>query len=354
MSKTRRPRRVWKVILGLLLALIILLGGAAVYVWNGLQPAPAGKPVKFAIPAGIGTLGVAETLEKNGIIRNKDLFAVYLKYKKQGSRFQAGDYEMTPGLGLDEIIAKLNSGETVKEETLRFTVPEGYTLKQIADKLAEQKAVNADEFLKLADQPAGMADVLAGALPADPKIKHALEGYLFPETYEMKKGSTGLDILKRMAAEEKKKLDAIPDFQNRLKARGLTVHQLLTVASLVEKEAAVEQERPLIAGVIYNRLQAGKRLEIDATVQYALPVYKERLMEADLKTESPYNTYLHDGLPPGPIASPGLSSIEAALSPQPSKYMFYVTKKDGSRTHLFAETYQQHLKNIELSKKFAK
>ncbi|WP_052339426.1 endolytic transglycosylase MltG [Gorillibacterium massiliense] len=358
MEETRRPRLAWKIfklfLVVLLVAFIAAAGGVA-YVWNELQPPHKGEMVSFTIPAGTSSRDIADTLETKGIVKNGSFFWLYLKYKGEGARFQAGEYEMTPGMTLNEVIGKLNRGETVKEETIHFTVPEGYTLEQVAKKLEEQNAVSATAFLQLADKPpTALSEVLAGPLPTDNQVRHKLEGYLFPETYEMKKGSTAEDIMERMAEELKNKLSAIPDFDSRLKARGLTLHELLTVASLVEKESAVKEESPMIAGVIYNRLKAKMRLEIDATVQYALPEYKERLFEADLKTESPYNTYLHDGLPPGPIANPGLDSIEAALSPKDSKYLFYVTKKDGSRTHLFAETYEQHLKNIEESKKTAK
>ncbi|UUZ86641.1 endolytic transglycosylase MltG [Paenibacillus sp. P26] len=181
-----------------------------------------------------------------------------------------------------------------------------------------------------------------------------LEGYLFPETYEWKKDVTPDEIVESMTQELDKKLAELPkDWQSALKQRGLTFHQPLTVASLIEREVALEEERALVSGVIYNRLKQGMPLQIDATVQYLFDKPKERLFEKDLQIESPYNTYLHPGLPPGPIASPSLASIQAALYPAGTKYLYYVTKKDGSKGHLFAETYEQHLKNIAESKKTA-
>jgi UPF0755 protein len=138
-----------------------------------------------------------------------------------------------------------------------------------------------------------------------------------------------------------------------LEEKKMTLHELLTIASLVEREVVIDEERALVAGVIYNRIEDGMMLQIDATVQYSLDKPKERLYEKDLLIDSPYNTYKVEGLPPGPIASPSIASITAALYPEESDYLFYVTKKDGSQSHLFAKTYEEHLKNIEKSKQAA-
>ncbi|WJH37413.1 endolytic transglycosylase MltG [Paenibacillus sp. CC-CFT747] len=333
-------------------AVLGIIGAAAGYVYANLQPAAIGKPVRVTVPSGTGTLQIARLLEESGLVRNAAVFAGYVKYKKQGSRFQAGLYEMTPGGSLDGLIDKLNKGEVVKEEMIRFTIPEGFTIQQAADRLAELGILDAASFTKLADEPVPASVHLPEPLPAVPEAKHPLEGYLFPETYEMKKSSTGEQILERMLNEWSRKLEALPEgWQEKLKARGMTFHQLLTVASLIEKEVAVPEERPLVAGVIYNRLKQNMRLQIDATVIYALGLPIERVMEKDLEVDSPYNTYRKEGLPPGPIGSPGLSAIAAALEPAATDYMYYVTRKDGSHKHYFAVTYAEHLKNIELSKK---
>jgi UPF0755 protein len=273
--------------------------------------------------------------------------------KKEGGRLQAGEYEMKPGMTFDEIIAKMNKGETVPQEVVRFTVPEGFTLLQMADKLEGQYGFNRQTFLDLTNssQPFG-AVKWAADIPDDARLRHRLEGYLFPETYEFKKGTTTEDMVQRMVSELDKKLAALPsDWQDLLKQRGLSFHQLLTVASLIEREVVDDAERPVVASVIYNRMKIGMKLQIDATVQYMLDKPKERLFEKDLQVDSPYNTYMVSGLPPGPIASPSLKSIEAALYPAETKYMFYVTKSDGTQQHYFAETYDQHLKNIAESRK---
>jgi UPF0755 protein len=343
-----------------LIALGIVLsvaGGALFYLWNGLRPAPASaSPVKITISSGMRAKSVAELLELNGLIRSAFLFSGWLKVEGEGSRFQAGEYELTPGMTRDEIVAKLNTGDIVAAATIRFTIPEGFTVQQIAARMVEAAQLDKTKFL----EAAGKADLWTGslwtkAIPSDKGLRYPLEGYLFPETYELKRGSTETDIINRMLSELDHKLDQLPeDWQSVLEERGLTVHQLLTIASLVEREVVVDEERPMVSSVIQNRLRIKMPLQIDATIQYLLDKQKERLLEDDLKVESPYNTYLNAGLPPGPIASPSLKSIEAALYPEQTDYLYYVTKKDGSNTHLFAVTYKQHQKNIQQSEKNVK
>jgi UPF0755 protein len=171
----------------------------------------------------------------------------------------------------------------------------------------------------------------------------------------LKKGSKEDEILIRMFQELDNKLNQLPEgWEEQLKLLGISFHQAMTVASLVEREVRVPDERKMVAGVIYNRFKRQMQLQIDATVQYALDKPKERLLHEDLKVDSPYNTYQIPGLPPGPIASPSLASIEAALFPETHDFLFYVTKKDGSGGHLFAKTYREHQKNIRISNQTAK
>lgn len=351
-----RGRVALLVILSLMLLLAAAAGGVAWYVRHGLQPTEEGPPIRIEIPSGTSAFGIADLLEEQGIIRDSFLFKYYMRYKDEGSRFKAGVYDLAPGMTRDEVIEVLNEGRTVAEETFRFTIPEGYTVRQIADKLASEGLVDADAFAALADAEATRSwSASAAGVPDDPNLAHRFEGYLFPETYEMKAGSDEAAILKRMMTELDRKLEELPEgWESVLEERGLTLHELLTIASLIEREVVVAEERPLVAGVIYNRLDKEMPLQIDATVQYALGKPKERLFEKDLEIDSPYNTYRIPGLPPGPIASPSLSAIRAALEPEPSDYLFYVTKKDGSQTHLFARTYDEHLRNIRISKDTAK
>lgn len=331
---------------------LIAVGSVLFYVWNGLRPAPSSAtPVRITIEKGMRANRIADELEQSGLIRNAFLFSAWLKYKNEGSNFQAGDYEMTPGITRDEIVAKLNGGDTVAATAVKFTIPEGFTVTQIADRLAKDAGIDKDKFLKdMSDPKILSASAWTKQIPANASMKYSLEGYLFPETYEVKKGSTEEDIINLMVAELDRKLGQLPDdWQSTMEERGLTLHQVLTIASLVEREVVVDDERGKVASVIENRLKKKMPLQIDATIQYALGKQKEKLSTDDLKVDSPYNTYLHTGLPPGPIASPSLKSIEAALYPDDTDYLYYVTKKDGSNRHLFATTYKQHQKNIQIS-----
>ncbi|SIQ09363.1 UPF0755 protein [Paenibacillus sp. RU4T] len=351
-SGPARSRITLWVVLTLLTLLLVTAAGIAGYIWNGLRPAAAGEMKQVQIARGMSPFQVADLLEREGIIRNAFIFKYYLKFKEQGGSFQAGTYELAPGMEHESIIQKLNSGSTVKEAVIRFTIPEGYTLLQIADKLSKEGIIDKNRFLELADSNKAWGDAEAvKTIPEDSRIRHRLEGYLFPDTYELKKGSTEEDILTRMVEETDRKLAELPDLDETLQERGMSLHELLTVASLVEREVVVDAERAAVAGVIYNRLAKPMRLQIDATVQYLLDKPKERLYEKDLEVQSPYNTYRSDGLPPGPISSPSLKSIDAALHPEKNEYYYYVTKKDGSSRHLFAVTYEQHLNNIKQSGK---
>lgn len=350
--RRRKPRPVlWSFFIALGIVLVAA-GSVLFYVWNGLRPAPASdRPVRFTIEKGSRADKVAEVLEENGLIRNAFLFSYWLKLKNEGSRFQAGEYEMTPGITREEIVAKLNAGDTVAAETVRFTIPEGFTVVQMADRLASEGIADKEKFLAALKNPSQFTgSVWTKLIPNDADLRYPLEGYLFPDTYELPKGSTETDIINRMLSELDKKLGQLPeDWQTTLEERGMTVHELLTIASLVEREVVLDEERPIVASVIENRLNKKMPLQIDATIQYLLDKPKEKLTENDLKVDSPYNTYRNPGLPPGPIASPSLKSIEAALYPADTDYFYYVTKKDGSNRHLFAATYKQHQKNKELS-----
>ncbi|MVO99610.1 endolytic transglycosylase MltG [Paenibacillus lutrae] len=353
-----RPKSRLKRVFAVLLILILLLAGgaaAAYYIKGELQPVEASEQEKvFEVVPGDGIQNISAKLQQEGLIRNASIFSYYVKWKKEGGRFQAGEYSVKPGMKPDEMIALLNSGQPSKSN--RLTIPEGFTIPQIADKVDEQLKLDSEAFLKAAEgyKPGSGGEILA-SIPADAQLKHRLEGYLFPDTYEVPKDATEAKLVDMMIGQLQTRVDSLPaDWQDKLKQSGLTFHQMMTVASLIEREVVLEEERPIVASVIYNRLKIKQPLQIDATVQYALGKQKERLFESDLKIESPYNTYKNPGLPPGPIASPSLSSIKAALYPAESSYFYYVTKKDGSKGHLFGETYKKHLENIEKSKQTEK
>ena len=332
------------------------------FVGNSLQPTEQGEEIKFKVPRGVSSGRIANLLEEKGLIRDGTIFAYYLKFKDIGDQFQAGEYAMAPGIEINRIIEMLNNGETVKPETFKFTIAEGLRVEQIAELLNGLGNVDKAKWLELANQPDKLIAPEGGVLPAFvgqlAKLEHVkfkLEGYLFPDTYEMKIESTEQDVMYRLVRELGDKLSQLPEgWEEMLEKNKISFHEMLTIASLIEREVVVDKERPIVASVIYNRLNKKMKLEIDATVQYALPQHKDRLLHEDLKVDSPYNTYKNTGLPPGPIASVSLASMKAALYPEETNYFFYVTKKDGTNEHLFAETFKQHQQNITKSNNTAR
>lgn len=338
-------------------------GGILLYLGNALSPVEAAKEEKrFVVPKGISSGRIASILEDQGLIQSGAVFSYYLKYKKEGAGFKAGEYAMSPGITVERIIEMLNNGEIVIPDTFTFTIPEGLTITEIVDVVGKFGQVDGTKFLELANNPTllkpaeGMViPPFVLQIPEKDGMKFRLEGYLFPETYEMLIESSTEDVVMRLLQELSKKLSTLPeDWTDQLEKNGVSFHELMTIASLVEREVVLDEERATVAGVIYNRLEKKMVLQIDATVQYALDKHKERLLIEDTKKESPYNTYMNAGLPPGPIASPSISAIKAALYPEETKFFYYVTKKDGTNGHLFAETYKQHQNNIAISNKTAK
>jgi len=357
-KKPRRKKpRVWLVsfwvCLSLLLIFSLCISFALYFVWNKLEPTKPGPAIEVTVTKGMSANAVSKLLEEKGIIKDSFIFGYYLVVKKEGSKFQAGSYQLSPGMEKTEVIAKLNSGDVVAKETFTFTIPEGFTVEQIADKLATEGIINKEAFIALTKENRNWKSIESTlSIPTDTtQIINRLEGYLFPDTYEIAKGSTEEEIITRLLKELDRKLSTLPeDWIDELDQKGLDLHQLLTIASLIEREVAVASERAKVAGVIINRLNLPMRLQVDATIQYVLGKQKDILSIADTEISSPYNTYAIDGLPPGPIASPSLESIKAVLYAEEHDYLFYVTKKDGTQTHLFAKTYNEHLKNIEKSK----
>ncbi len=323
-----------------------------IYIQNALGPMDSSaseEEVIITIPSGSTTIDIAELLYENELIKNKVVFQYYIQWKNVGAKLQAGKYSMSKRMSIEEIVQDLIMGKTIKE-TYRFTIPEGYTVEQIATLLPEQGLGTKEQFLELAkvsqEQEIFDFNFLQEALKQH-KVEYKLEGYLFPNTYEVKKDASEKEILTLLLHQFEKQWHE--DWNQVLLEKEMTLHQLVTIASLVEREATVEKERAIIAGVIYNRIKEKMNLQIDATIQYILGEQKSRLMYEDLKIDHPYNTYLYTGLPPGPIANPGIESIKAAIFPQENSYLFYVTKKDGTGEHYFAKTYEEHLNNIEKS-----
>lgn len=343
----------WKIILITVLSVLFLaaaaVGAGAWYVWAQLQPVKTDSPqaVAVTIPSGANSKQIGQILEENNLVRDSRIFSYYVRYKGLSSRLQAGDYRFTPGEPLDSILGKLANGETYVE-TFTFTIPEGFTVEQIADRLAEQGVINKETFLKEVNEGTFSYDFVKN-IPERPEIKYRLEGYLFPETYEMKAGSTEREIIDRMLAQFAEEIK--PEWQEELEKNKITLHQAVTLASIVEREVRSDKERAKVAGVYFNRLAKNMLLQADATIQFIFGEQKEIVTYDDLKIDDPYNTYLYPGLPPGPIASPGRQALAAAIYPEQHDFLYYVTKKDGSGEHYFAKTYAEHQRNIAKSKK---
>ncbi|MFV9510955.1 endolytic transglycosylase MltG [Tepidibacillus sp. LV47] len=321
---------------------IIFLLFSAGFVYSQFQPvdSTAKQLVKVNIPPGSSTAKIASLLKKQQLIKSEWAFKLYLKYKGDASKLQAGAYEFSKQMRLSEIVKKMVSGNVVYD-TVRFTIPEGYTVVQIADKLSKEGIVNKERFLQLAKEGNFNYDFIK-AIPKDPNIQYRLEGYLFPDTYEVKKGATEEEIIHMMLRQFQKEWD--PRWNNILKEKNMTIHQVVTIASIVEREVVVPKERPIVAGVFYNRLNHQWKLQSCATVQFVLGKQKERLTFTDLAIKNPYNTYVNEGLPPGAIGNPGREALKAAIYPAKHDYFFFVTKKDGSGEHYFSKTYAEHQK----------
>ncbi len=297
------------------------------------------------IPPGADAAAISELLHSEGLIRNQQIFQLYARLQGLGHRFIAGTYKLSPSLSLVQIAEKLASGD-VYTDTIWFTIPEGFTVKEIALRLEEKGLVESSAFLDFARRPsAGILESFPFLQEVtDPQIEYRLEGYLFPDTYEVSSESSVEEIVALMLRRLEQIVTAAD--QQRIAELNSNLHEILTIAAMVEREARVAHERPLIAGVIYNRLEIGMLLQIDATIQYALGETKEFLTFKDLEIESPFNTYRYTGLPPGPIAAPGAASIAAALYPEASDYFFYNYKYDSSGEHFFSHTLKEHLANV--------
>ncbi len=328
----------------LLISIIILLGIviitiAAVYtLYMGKESKPvqpgSKEYVTITIPTGTGTEGIANILDENSIIDNTGVFKLLSKSKGYDGKFKAGQYSLSPGMSMEEIMKLLMEG---KAETVRFTIPEGYDIKRTTEKLSKEGLINAENFAKEIETGEFDYEFLKDA-PAGPD---RLEGFLFPETYEIFANANEHDIIDKMLYQFNKVFT--DEYYARAEELGMSVRDVITLASIIEREAKLPEDRPIIASVFYNRLKIDMPLQSCATVQYILGEQKAKLSTKDTQIESPYNTYLNPGLPPGPIASPGADSIKAALYPAETDYLFFLAKGDGST--VFSTNYDQFLRD---------
>ena len=336
-------------IISILLLLFILLisGGGYLYIESALKPIDAGskKFKQVDIPLGSSVTGIAETLESNGIIKSAKVFKYYVKLKNEGG-FMAGEYQLSPSMDVPEIVNRLKTGKVLAQASFKITIPEGKQLKEIAAIMAKAtKQKENDVFNKLNDQEfiktlmAKYPDILTEEI-LNSSVKYPLEGYLYPATYPFYKNNPSVEEM--VAAMLTKTRTVLSDYAEQSEKKKLSVHQLLTMASLVEEEATEKADRKTIASVFYNRIKKGMMLQTDPTVLYAQGKHKARVLYKDLEVDSPYNTYQNTGLPPGPIANAGKSSIEASLDPAETDYYYFIATADGDV--IFTKTLEEHNK----------
>jgi len=302
----------------------------------------AGDNTSVTVVAGDTAGSIGRRLVANEVIDSYYRFELLAFLLGWESRLESGAYSFEPGLTTYEILRRIHSGET---SPWRVVLPEGLRLEQVTERLVEAEVVDAASFLTVVGTPP--ADLVAGTLAALRPAGTSLEGYLFPSAYTFPLGGTAEDAVRQMLQRFDDALT--PDLRNQVSQSGRTLHEIVTIASIIEREVVDDAERVLVSAVIWNRLAAGMPLQFDSTVQYAVgqPTewWKRELSGADLAIQSPFNTYVASGLPPAPISSPGLASIAAAANPAAVPYLFFFARGDG--THAFAVTFEEHQANVE-------
>ncbi len=331
----------WFVAILFLLPAALGIPGVLGYNWVDHQlhqPAnPGNSKVRFVVPQGATFHEVADTLHRVGLIDSVTVFDLYARYKHLDRNVQAGAYDLSRNLNMIQILTAL---QTAIPDEIFVTIPEGFTITKTAASLDKGGVIKGSDYIALAVQGQFTYDFLKDLPPGA-----SLEGFLFPDTYLIPRNGTAKDLIKLQ-------LDTFKTIWNDTRKsqavqRKLNPLQIVTIASMIEREARYQEDRPLVASVIYNRLASGWLLQIDATVLYAKGVWQSSVTKEDRMVQSPYNTYLHTGLPPGPIANPGIKAIDAALQPANTGYFFYLSDKDGHNHYAktneeFARLLQQY------------
>lgn len=333
MTKKKKSHALRNVLV-VVLVIVALAAGGFIYIDDQTTRAADSsntKQINVEIPEGSSTASIAKILKDKGIIDSETAFKIRARLDK--AEYKAGTYSLAPSMTMPEISKIIEEGRD-NANTVKVTIPEGYTVKQIAARLEEKGVCTADDFMNEEQNGQFDYDFLQSAVTGD----HRMEGYLYPDTYELYKDSGAHKAIDKMLA----KFDEV--YSEELKSADSAVtskyneNQIVTVASLIEREAKLDKERPEVASVIYNRLDKNMKLQLCSTVQFAQGKVKQRLYNSDLKIDSPYNTYMNIGLPPGPIAAPGDESIKAALNPAKTDYLFFVVNSNGDGLHNFAAT----------------
>ncbi len=316
-------------------AVLIFVDPSSIKPEQKLQPSATGeseeKRVHVKITEGMTVAEIADILEAKDVIASSLKFRIVSRLRGYDGQMKPGTYVFFAGMNDEEVFAKLLSGE---KYLVRFTIPEGFGVKEIADRLYSLDLADREDFMKAAENFAPY-----GYMRKHKDVRYAAEGFLFPETYSVESDTPIEDILKMMAEEFDRRVT--PAMRERAQELGLSLYDLTTLASLVEREVRYPEDRAIVAQVFLKRLQLNMPLQTDATLQYLLDEPKEDVTLEDTEIESPYNTYKHTGLPPGPIASPGMDAIEAVLHPADTDYLYFVADRKGHNHYSY--TYDEHL-----------
>lgn len=322
------------VIILFIVSLVLIAVGI---IWrNILRPvSPKVHLTEVVVHQGLEAEGIARLLEDNKLIRDSRVFLLLAKFRRASRNLKAGEYRLSPHMNYFEILDRLENGRVVLR---KFTVPEGMTIEEIATLWEKQNFGRKDKFIQAASRTELLKRL--GMNPEHLGISN-LEGYLFPETYKFVEGTGANTVVNLMFREFCKRFE---DLRGKNQENKMSIHEIVTLASIIESEANLDEERPIISAVCHNRLKQNRKLEVSPTVFYVLENPRKRLTYEDIKIDSPYNTYKYKGLPPGPVCNPGLASILAAINPAKTDYMYFVAKGDG--THYFSKTFKAHKKAI--------
>lgn len=326
-------------VIGIITVVILALIGGYVYIQIGPYDKNSNEEIVVEIPNGSTLTDVSDILKENKLIKNKTLFKLVAKFKPTENGVKAGKYLFKQSYSNFEILDILIEGKFYNDG-IKITIPEGSTYKEIVKILTDKGIGKTEAYEKLINNPKDFYNEFSYLNEKDIK---SLEGFLYPDTYYFNKDDSEKEVLSDML----KRFEQIytDKYKEQQKKMGLTLQQVVNLASIIEKEAVLDEDRPIIASVFYNRLDIDMPLQSDATVQYAFDKRKERVMYKDLKIDSPYNSYINKGLPPTPISNPGIKSIEAALNPADTDYLYFVATIEGKNN--YSKTYEEHLKYVE-------
>ncbi|MFE3976158.1 MULTISPECIES: endolytic transglycosylase MltG [unclassified Peribacillus] len=349
LERQGEAKLVRKIIMITIASLILLIGIVGLvgflYINSAMKPVDPDDDTikKVKIPIGSSVNEISTLLEEQGIIKDARVFKYYIKFRNE-SGFQAGEYKLSPSMPIEDIVTSIKTGKLMKEAALKITIPEGKQLIQIADIIAVKtdedpkkvfKELNDKKFVKSMEKK--FPELLTSEIE-NKKVLYPLEGYLFPATYDFyEKKPTLESIVTEMLKKTEETLQA---YEPQMDKSDYSVHQMLTFASLVEEEATAKVDRGKIASVFYNRMKEGMPLQTDPTVLYAKGSHKSKVYYKDLEVKSPYNTYKNKGLPPGPIANAGKTSIDAVLKPQKTDFLYFLATPEGEV--LYSKTLDDH------------